>query len=108
MPLKMTGRSSSEATTNNVSPESNCYNINTGSYLTGLNSCCNSPFQDLQLFVVASLGLLPVVLSGTKRCDSQHGDSVSSMVERSKAACVRDNLITKTTHKTTHSTSLCT
>jgi len=48
---------------------------------------------------------LPVVLSGVKYCDSQQGDSVSSMVKRSEMVCVGDNLITQTTHKTTHSTS---
>ena len=44
MPLKMTGRSSKENTTNNVSPESDCY-VNTSSYSTQLfqvaNFCTN-------------------------------------------------------------------
>jgi len=49
MPLKMTGGSYSEATTNIA-----------------------SHFQDLQ-FSVASLGLLPVILNGIKYCDRQEG-----------------------------------
>jgi len=51
------------------------------------------------LFIVASLGLLPVILSGIKHCDSQQGDSVSSTVKHSKMACVGDNLITRQTEK---------
>jgi len=66
--------------------------------LTGPYSCRNSHFQDSQLFTVASLGLLPVILSGIKCCDGQQGDSVSSMVKCSKMACVGDNSITQTTH----------
>ena len=34
MLLKMAGKSSNEATTNNISPESDCYNMNTGRYST--------------------------------------------------------------------------
>ena len=33
-------------------------------------SCCNSYCQDSQLLIAASQGLLPVILSGIKRCDS--------------------------------------
>jgi len=55
--------------------------------------------------VVASLELLPVILGGIKCCDSRQGNSVSSMVKCSKMACVGDNLITQTMHKTTRSTS---
>jgi len=49
---------------------------------------------------VASLGLLPVVLSDIKRCDSQQGDS-----DNAKTACVGNNSITNTMHKATHSMS---
>jgi len=45
------------------------------------------------VFVVASQGLLPVILSSIKHCDSQQGNSVSSTVKCSKAACVGDNSI---------------
>jgi len=55
------------------------------------------------MFVVASLELPPVILSGIKCCDSQQGNSVSSTVKRSKMVCVGNNLITQTTHKTMHS-----
>ena len=65
-------------------------------------SNCNSHFQALQLFTVASLGLLPVILSSIKRRDNQEGNSVFSKVKRSKMVCVGDNSFTQTTHKTMH------
>jgi len=43
------------------------------------------------VFVVASQGLLLVILSSIKQCDSQQGDS--SAFKPSKAACVGDNSI---------------
>ena len=69
-------------------------------------SQCNKQCELLSLlFTVASLGLLPVILSGIKYCDSQEGSSVSNTVKRSKAACVGNNSIIQTTHKTMHITS---
>jgi len=59
------------------------------------------------LFVVASLELFPVILSGTKHRDSQQGDFASSTVKPLKTGCVGDNSTTQTMHKTTHNTSLC-
>ena len=44
---------------------------------------------------MASLGLLPVILSGIKRCDSQQSDYVSNRVKCSKMTYVGDNSITK-------------
>jgi len=44
---------------------------------------------------MASLGFLPVILSGIKHCDSQQSDYVSNMVKFFKMACVGDNSITK-------------
>ena len=40
------------------------------------------------MFVVASLVLLPVILSSIKCCESQHGDSISSTDQRSKMVCL--------------------
>ena len=70
-------------------------------------SSCNSHFQDLQLFTVASLGLLPVILSGIKCCDSQQGDSVSisSTVKHSKTVCIGNNSTTQSTYSTSSRTS---
>ena len=50
--------------------------------------------------IVGSLGLLPVILSGIKCCDSQQGESVTSMGKLSERACMGNNSITQTTHKT--------
>ena len=52
-----------------------------------------------------SMELLPVILGSIKCYDSRQGKSVFSMVKCSKMACVGDNLITQTMHKTTRSTS---
>jgi len=49
--------------------------------------------QGSQLFIVASQGLLPVIVSGIKCCDSQQGNSVSSTVKAQKATCMGDNSI---------------
>ena len=62
-------------------------------FLIGLCSCCNNCCQDSQLFILASQGLLPVILSGIKYCDSQQDNSTSSTVERANIACVGTNLI---------------
>ena len=42
----------------------------------------------IQMFVVAFQGLFAVILNGIQRYDSQQGDTVSSMVESTKAVCV--------------------
>lgn len=75
-------------------------------FLIGPYSCSNNCCQDSQSFVVTSQGLLLAILSSTKHRDSQQGDLASSTVKRLKTACVGDNSITQTTHKTKHSTSL--
>ena len=56
------------------------------------------------MFVVTSLGLLPVVLSGIKRCDSQQGDSDNALrrslwaIIRLPKPCIKPRIVCHHTH----------